>query len=169
MVQSPQEQASFTTGLFSLLAEPQVLSVVGEDAKCVRNRRPLSICTGEHSCLWAEGTSSNTKLHHQPHVYTTTERFYLPPLLHTQPNASIQKTNTFVAVFNRAFSEGGGCGSVERWVEVTAEWALSAGRAECRHRPSLSTAKGFLRAENQCGSEAAWACQQGNNRTTLFL
>lgn len=29
-------------------------------------------------------------------------------LLHTQPNASIQKTNTFVAVYNAAFSEKGG-------------------------------------------------------------
>lgn len=40
--------------------------------------------------------------------------------------------------------KSGGGESVERWVEVTAEWALSAGRAKCHHRPSLSTAKGFL-------------------------
>lgn len=126
---------------------------------------PLSIWTGEDSCLWAEGTSSNTKLHRRPRVYTTTERFYSPPLLHMQPSASMQKTNTFVI---EPLARRGG-ESVERWVEVTAEWGLSAGRAECRHRPSLSTAKGFLRAENQCGSEAAWACQHGNNGTTLFL
>lgn len=72
---------------------------------CVRNSRPLSSCTGEESCLWAEGTSLNTKLHQQLRVYTTTVRFYLPPLLYTQSNASILKTNTLVAVFNRVFRE----------------------------------------------------------------